>query len=425
MALRLERTDERLTRRSGLVLIDRFGKRLDIAKRIDSVFPAPGSNRGFLPSVYVTTLLEMMIDGGSCLEDVRAFRDDAAYQAMTNRDHYPTSDALGDWLRRHGEHGGAAHIGQVNGELVRTMTVERDLTLDIDTTLIASDKGDAEVCYEGFRAYNPLVGICTELGLFVAARFQQGNVSPQSDLHSFIEQCTMILPSRITTVRSDSAAYNHDVMNFCFQHQLRFTITADHDAAVMAAIATIPQNAWKQGVSDDGSPASYKVAEVLHTMNQTHQSFRLVVKRTERYNQLDLFEAYHYWIVATNIPASDKDTQAIITFHSDRGEMERLIGELKHHLHLDHLPCGQFSANSLYFSIGVLAFNLVQLLKRKHFGQQWKTRSISSLRYLWLHAPAKLISHARSLVARIALAKDLFDELNAAYLHIAYAPDSG
>lgn len=425
MNLRLERTDERLTRRSGLVLIDRFGKRLDIAKRIDSVFPPPGSNRGFLPSAFVTTLTEMMIDGATCLEDVRTFRDDAAYKAMTDRDRYPTSDALGDWLRRHGERDGAAHVGQVNGELVRTMTFERDLTLDIDTTLIASDKGDAEVCYEGFRAYNPLVGICTDLGLFVAARFQQGNVSPQSDLHSFIEHCTTILPHRIGTVRIDSAGYNHHVMNFCFEHTLQFTITADHDSAVMAALAKIPKKAWQQGISDDGSPAPYEVAEVLYTMNQTHEAFRLVVKRTERYNQLDLFEAYQYWIVATNISVAEKDAHAIINFHEDRGEMERLIGELKHQLHLDHLPCGQFSANSLYFSIGVLAFNLVQLLKREHFGEQWKTKSLSSLRYLWLHAPAKLVSHARSLVARIALAKDLFDELHAAYLHITCAPASG
>ena len=425
MRLRLERTDERLTRRSGLVLIDRFGKRLDIAKRIDNIFPPPGSNRGFLPSMFVTTLIEMMIDGATCLEDVRAFHDDTAYQAMTNREHYPTSDALGDWLRRHGKNDGAARVGQVNGELVRTMTSERDLTLDIDTTLIASDKGDAAMCYEGFRAYNPLVGLCADLGLFVAARFQQGNVSPQSDLHSFIEHCTTILPHRIRTVRIDAAGYNHDVMNFCFENNLHFTITADHDSAVMTAIANIPQKAWKQGVSDDGTPAEYEVAELIHTMNTTRQAFRLIIKRTERYNQLDIFEAYHYWIVATNIPATEKNANAIIHFHEDRGEMERLIGELKHHLHLDHLPCGQFSANSLYFTIGVLAYNLVQLLKREHLGDRWKTKSLRSLRYLWLHAPARLISHARYVVARIALAKDLFDDLHAAYLNITCAPDSG
>jgi len=419
---------ERLTRRSGLVLIDRFGKRLDIAKRIDSAFPPPGSNRGFLPSTFVTTLIEMMIDGATYLEDVRAFHEDTAYQAMTNREHYPTSDALGDWLRRHGANDGPAHIGHVNSELVRTMTFERDLTLDSDTTLIAAVKGDAAMSYEGFRAYNPLVGICAELGLFVDARFQQGNVSPQSKLHVFIEQCTTILPNRIRTVRVDSAGYNHDVMNFCFDNSLQFSITADHDSAVMAAIGNIPKKAWKQGVSDDGTPAEYEVAEVIHTMNLTRQAFRLVIKRTERYNQLDLFEAYHYWIVATNIPDTHKDANAIIHFHQNRGEMERLIGELKHQLHLDHLPCGQFSANSLYFSIGVLAFNLLQLLKREHLGENWKRKSLRSLRYLWLHAPAKLVSHARYVVARIAIAKDIFDDLYAAYLNITcrpLAPDSG
>jgi hypothetical protein len=90
MQLCLERTDERLTRRSGLVLIDRFGKRIDIAERIDRVFPAPGSNRGFAPSTFVTTLMEMMIDGATCLEDVRAFEADEAYKGMTDRKHYPS-----------------------------------------------------------------------------------------------------------------------------------------------------------------------------------------------------------------------------------------------------------------------------------------------------------------------------------------------
>lgn len=56
MRLRLEQTNERLTHRSGLILIDRFGK------KIDEEFPAPGSNRGFRASTFVTALMEMMID---------------------------------------------------------------------------------------------------------------------------------------------------------------------------------------------------------------------------------------------------------------------------------------------------------------------------------------------------------------------------
>lgn len=425
MPLRLERTEERLTRRSGLVLINRFGKRIDLARKIDDAFPPPGSNRGFAASAYVTALMQMMIDGATCLEDIRTFEADNAYKAMTGQTSYPTSDAFGDWLRRHGEREGEARTGRVNGELVRTMTHERDLTLDIDTSLIASDKGDAQMSYEGFRGYNPLLGVCGDLGLFVASRFQQGNVSPQSNLVSFIQQCRDTLPERITTVRCDSAGYNSEVFNHCFEHKLRFTITADHDSAVMDAVAKIRKKAWKIGLLEDGTGADYMVAETLHIMNGTKHAFRLVIKRSERNNQLDLFEHYHYWIIATNISAQEMDTNAIIHFHNTRGEMERLIGELKHHFHLDHLPCGQFSANSLYFSIGILAFNLVQLLKRHHLGNGWKQKSLRSLRYLWLHAPARLISHARYMVARIALPKDLFDELHRVFLALSHAPAPG
>ena len=41
MELKLERTEERLTRRTGLVLVDRFGKKIDLANKIDREFGRP------------------------------------------------------------------------------------------------------------------------------------------------------------------------------------------------------------------------------------------------------------------------------------------------------------------------------------------------------------------------------------------------
>jgi hypothetical protein len=40
------------------------------------------------------------------------------------------------------------------------------------------------------------------------------------------------------------------------------------------------------------------------------------------------------------------------------------------------MPCGQFSANALYFTIGILAFTLDQLLKRDYFRPEWKKKSV-------------------------------------------------
>lgn len=426
MPLKLERTDERLTRRTGLILVNRFGEKINLASKINRAFREPGSNRGFDASDYVLTLTEMLIDGATYLEDVRLFENDEAYKEMAEVRHYPTSDAIGDWLRRQGGTDGEQRLWTVISSLIQTMSGGSGLTLDIDGTLIEADKGDAEMTYKDFRGYHPLMGGSVELGLFAGSRFQHGNAAPQQELVSFIHQCVNNLPGTFSTIRSDSAAYNHFVINDCFANGRRFTITADHDVAVMAAVARIPKTAWKQGRFDDGTRADYQVAETVHTMNQCTHAFRLVVKRTRRRHQDDLFDGnYHYWIIATNIPEQEKDAQAIIHFHNGRGEFEKMIGELKHHYGLDHLPCGQFSANSLYFTIGMLAFTLVQLLKRHYFGAEWKKKSVRTLRYYWLHLPSRIVSHARYTIAKVAIIPALFEELLRIYLQLCLAPAPG
>jgi len=134
MPVKLERTDERLTRRTGLILVNRFGDKINLAQKIDRAFRQPGSNRGFEASHYVLTITEMLIDGATCLEDVRLFENDEAYKAMAEVRHYPTSDAIGDWLRRHGGGDGEERLWSVISSLMQTMAGGSGLTLDIDGT---------------------------------------------------------------------------------------------------------------------------------------------------------------------------------------------------------------------------------------------------------------------------------------------------
>ena len=423
--LKLEHTNERLTRRTGLILINRFGDKISLAQKINSAFREPGSNRGLPASEYVLSMAEMLIDGATCLEDIRLFENDEAYKEMAEIKHYPTSDAFGDWLRRHGGPDGERRLWTVLSSLIQSGMVGggSDHTLDIDGTLIEADKGDAAMTYKGFRGYHPLLGGCVEHGLFTGSFFQQGNLSPQEGLVDFIIGCRKNAPGLFSTLRSDSAAYNHHVINYCFANNMRFSITADHDVAVMEAISKIAENDWMDGKNDDGSPSGYQVAETVHSLDDTTDSFRLVAKRTRRNHQNDLFDGpYHYWIIATNIPHNQKDAQAVIHFQNGRGEFEKMIGELKHHYGLDHMPCGQFDANCLYFTIGILAFTLVQLLKRDHFGSEWKKKSVRSLRYYWLHVPSRIVSHARYTIAKVAMARVLFEQLLRIYLQLCLAP---
>ena len=136
--LKLEQTDERLTRRTGLILVNRFGDKINLAQKINRAFKEPGSNRGLDASEYVLSMAEMLIDGATCLEDVRLFENDDAYKEMAEIKHYPTSDAAGDWLRRHGGRDGEQRLWSVLSPLVQSgMTGGSGSgpTLDIDGTL--------------------------------------------------------------------------------------------------------------------------------------------------------------------------------------------------------------------------------------------------------------------------------------------------
>ena len=82
MELKLERTEQRLTGKTGLVLIDRFGKKINLANRIDREFGGPGSNRGKAASEYVLTVTAMLIDGAVHWEDIIDFEEDEAYKQM-------------------------------------------------------------------------------------------------------------------------------------------------------------------------------------------------------------------------------------------------------------------------------------------------------------------------------------------------------
>jgi len=416
MRIKIEHTDERLTRRSGMVLVDEFGRRVDLRRVVDRVFGAPGSGRGRAASEYVTAFVDMFIDGALTLEHVRMFEQDHAFKEMIGRADYPSSDAMGDWLRRQGGVEGEHKVWTIQKPLL-DLSRDCDATLDIDATIIEADKGDGEKSFKGIVGYQPMLGIIAENGLVVGSEFRYGNASPQAGLVAFVTACRTTYPDRIRRVRSDSAGYQSSVINFLTTEKLQYTISADHNKAEMDEILALPQAAWHAVPGEE-----YMVAETVHTMNDTPEAFRLVAKRTP-VKQLDIFTGeWKYWLVATNIPCEEKDTASLIAFHAARGEMERIIGELKAHFNLDHMPCGQFSANSLYFALGLLAYNIVQLMKQIGFGKQTMKKSIRTMRYELMHLAGRVVTHARYMMLRIAAPKTYVEQLSAAYTTLHLAP---
>jgi hypothetical protein len=74
LPFKLERTDELITPRSGLVLFAELVRTFQIEGRVERHFPRPGSNRGYEAWSYIEPLLLMLEGGGRHVEDLREWR---------------------------------------------------------------------------------------------------------------------------------------------------------------------------------------------------------------------------------------------------------------------------------------------------------------------------------------------------------------
>ena len=418
---KITRSKEKITNKIGLPLIEQLAEKLGLREKTDKLFPKPGSNRGIKASDYVMTLVDMLIDGAMHLEDVNHLLADEGYQELLKEMDLPTSDAIGDWLRRYGGKQSEKWIWEV---MLRVLSVaaKEGSTLDIDATIIEAEKGDAQKTYKGVYGYQPLLGIIAENGMIAGSDFREGNVSPQSGLVEFIKECRRNYGQEIKLVRSDSAGWQKDVVDYCNKEKTGFTITADQTEPVLEAIKSIPEEQWQRGIDKEGLKEDYEIAETIYFFGAKKREVRLVAKRVKLKKQYDLFLSYSYWIVGTNLKKEQYDSQKVIHIHQGRGSMEKRIGELKHQLNINHLPCGQFNANCLYFTIGLLAYNLLQLLKLIGLPEEYHNKTVKTLRYQLIKLAGKVITHARYRILQIAAPLKNIELFTAAYYRLRLTP---
>jgi len=404
LPFKVEQTGEPLMARSGLVLPYEMAKALRLPQVVDRELPPPGSGHSYKPSQFVIPLVLMLHGGGKELEDLREIKGEVSLRKLLEMNELPASCTVGDWLRRMGKDGrGLLGLGEVNHHAVGEV-LGRDrrteYTLDVDTTIIEAEKAKAAWTYQNEKGYQPLLGFIFELGLVLGDEFRDGNVPAGARAVEFLDLCVRMMPKgkRINYYRSDSAAYQAGVINYCFGHDMLFTITADKDEAVMDAIRSIKPEEWQPHEKDR------EIAETVHTMNKTKEAFRLIVQRWPKL-QGELFnpDPYCYHAIATN---REEPAKEVVRLHNQRGQVENFIKELKDGFGMDWMPCGETYANAVFFRIGVIAYNLFQALKLLGLPVWWRTATIATVRWKLYQVAAKVVYHARQVLLKLAASVD-------------------
>jgi len=399
LPFKIEMTKDTITAHAGLALVGECAVGVGMVEAADRELPKPGSGAGYRASEYLFPLVVMLHGGGRSLEDLREIREDEGLREVLPLGRIPSADAMGDWLRRMGGNGGLEGLERVEQGLLRRGLQGDGIegyTLDIDATGIVAEKESAKMTYKGYKGYMPIVGHLAENGLVLGDEFREGNESPGGRNLEFLKYCVTQLPAgkRLKALRSDSAAYQAEVINYCEENGIEFAIGADLDEAVVGAIRSIPKEEWR----------SYEhgyIAETVHCMNKTKKAFRLIVIR--RPYQRELFgegdESVRYSVIATNKAES---AEGVVGWYHQRGECsENRIKELKIGFGMERLPCGQYEANAMFFRIGVLAYNLYRLFVLKVLGTSWHRHQVQTVRWRLYQIAGKVIFHGGEVFLKV------------------------
>ena len=106
--------------------------------------------------------------------------------------------------------------------------------------------------------------------------------------------------------------------------------------------------------------------------------------------------------------------RAVVHFNNPRGTAEQWIMEGKEATHWTRLSCHRFRANEVRLLLGVIAYNLGNLLRRLVLPVAIRGWSLTSLQQRLFKTGGRLIRHARYFILQLAeshLTQRLFGQI--------------
>lgn len=288
-----------------------------------------------------------------------------------------------------------------------------EATLDVDATILESDKRASKPTYDGRRGYQPVFVLWAEQDLVVADEFRDGNVPAGSGNLRVVQKAVAALPPGVEKirVRGDSALYEHALLDWLAGQDIGFAVSADMSGPLRAAITALPESAWQ--VEREDRDAVRQWAEVVFVSSeqrspQPHRYLALRILKRQGSLFADGSDRRHFATV-TNLPG---DGLELLRWHRGKaGTIEHTHHVLTNELAAEALPSQKFGANAAWVRLNVILHNLLTALKRLTLPAEFRTARPKRLRFLLFNTVGRVIRHARETLLRLSSAttKGLLD----------------
>jgi hypothetical protein len=287
------------------------------------------------PGRVVRDLAVMLADGGDCLADLRALRDQQPLFGPVASD--ATAWRVVDAICEHGLLDALRAGRAVARERAWELGARpREIVIDLDATLITahSDKDGAAGTFKGGFGFHPLLAYLDDSGEALAGALRPGNANANTAseqiavtadaLEQFpravIEQAGILL-------RADSAGATHELIDFCREGRIRYSVGFDLTEGVRAAILALPEHAWSPALDqDDGERDGAWVAEITDRLELSPwpDASRVIVRRERPHPGAQLsftdHDGHRFQAILTDQP--DADIAVIECRHRQRAHVE-------------------------------------------------------------------------------------------------------
>jgi hypothetical protein len=411
---RIEATfdDPNLVANAGLLLSATLVERLGFKDMIDDTVKLSGRVGGAHSGSKVLTLMHSMIAGGSHIDHVDVLRAGATTSVLGHTVMAPST--IGTFLRAF-SFGHVRQLEAVNGHAIERAWAagagpgDQSLVIDIDSTICevaGKAKGGAGYGYTKVLGYHPILATRADTGEVLHARMRKGSANTQRGARRFIDEVVARVrragATGELTIRVDSGFWANDTIATLKRLNVHYTMAVRCGVQNIAKlIAAIPEGRWQTiPYTDDGEA---QVAETTYTTGSGRRqvTHRLVVRRTRLTGraQQRLWPDWRHHAFLTDL---DDDVITVDQLHRQHAVVELAIRDLKEGAGLEHVPSGNFQANSAWLQCAMLAHNLIRwtaILGRTRVENQLVVARTQRTRFLAI--PGRLINRSGTQTLRM------------------------
>ena len=229
-------------------------------------------------------------------------------------------------------------------------------------------------------------------------------------------------------LRVDSAGACHELLDWCREARIGFSVGFDLTEPVRAAITRIVDGDWVTATCQDGSDRpNGQVAEITEDLDLSGwpEGSRVLVRRERAHPGAQLtftdHDGHRFQAILTDQPGEPAQVEQ---HHRARARVEDHIRNDKD-TGLRNLPFRDFEHNRVWLELVRLAHNLITWTQRLLLTGELAKAEPKRLRYRLLHVAARLSFHARTATLRLQASWRWAGELATAFARLSLDPPGG